>query len=407
MAEDGGLLTGVRVIELSHVMAAPTCGMHLADMGADVIKVERLPDGDSVRQAAPFVDGESAPYAMMNRNKRGIALNLREAVGMASLCRLIEGADIFIENYRTGAMVHYGIAYEQVAETCPRLIYCSVSGFGSTGPYADKGGFDLVAQGMSGLMSITGEGPGRPPVKVGAPVTDITAGTLAALGIVGALYSRERTGRGQFVDTSLFEAGIMHTYWQSAIYLNSGEVPGAMGSAHPLMAPYQAFETADGWINLGSANQGLWEKLTELLGAPELASDSRFVTSNDRIANLTELVETLTPLFQMKTTVEWQTALDEVGIPAGPVNDLAEMSSDPQTVARAMVCEIENSKGALTRVLGHPIKYSAAETPIHRRAPMLGEHTVEVLTEVGYSATDIAALAEDGVILSVPAGAAE
>ena len=405
MAEAEGLLAGVRVIELSHVMAAPTCGMHLADMGADVIKVERLPEGDNVRASAPFVDGESAPFAMMNRNKRGVALNLREADGVAALRKLMEGADVFIENYRTGAMEHYGVGYAQMVESCPRLIYCSVSGFGSTGPYADKGGFDLVAQGMSGLMSITGEGPGRPPVKVGAPVTDITAGTLAALGIVGALYARERTGKGQFVDTSLFEAGIMHTYWQSAIYLNSGDVPQAMGSAHPLMAPYQAFETKDGWINLGSANQRLWERLAELLGAPELASDARFANGNDRITNLSALVETLTPLFQKKTTAEWQDALDDAGIPAGPVYDIAQMSEDAQTAARQMVRDIETAQGALTRVLGHPIKYSSTETPIRKRAPQLGEHTAEVLAEAGYSASEIETLEESGITVAVGAAA--
>jgi len=392
------LLAGVRVIELSHVMAAPTCGMHLADMGADVIKIERLPSGEDLRRSAPFVDDESAPYAMMNRNKRNVALNLRDPAGQAALRRLIEGADVFLENYRKGAMDHYGVGWEAMHTACPRLIYCSVSGFGSTGPYAEQGGFDLVAQGMSGLMSITGEGAGRPPVKVGAPVTDITAGTLAAMGILGALYARERTGQGQFVDTSLLEAGIMHTYWQSAIYLNSGEIPQAMGSAHPLMAPYQAFETADGWINLGSANQGLWEKLTKLIGAPELADEPKFATSNDRVANLGDLVAALTPHFKKETTQTWLAKLEEAGIPAGPVYDMAQMAADPQTQARGMIRDIENSSGSTVRVLGHPVKYSGAETSIRRRAPRLGEHTVEVLTEAGYSETEIADMIDSGAV---------
>ena len=394
-----GMLAGVRVIELSHVMAAPTCGMHLADMGADVIKVERTPDGDGVRTSAPFVDDESAPFAMMNRNKRGIGVNLRDDDGKAVLRRLIEGADVFIENYRMGAMAHYGIGYEQLRETCPRLVYCSVSGFGATGPYAEKGGFDLVAQGMSGLMSITGEGAGRPPVKVGAPVTDITAGTLAAMGILGALFARHTTGKGQYVDTSLYEAGIMHTYWQSAIYLNSGEVPQAMGSAHPLMAPYQAFQTKDGWINLGSANQGLWDKLTVLLGAPELSADDRFSTGNARITNLAALVDALTPHFAKHTTAEWQKILDDAGIPAGPVYNIAEMSEDPQTAARNMIEDVGSSTGASLRVIGHPVKYSEQPTSIHRRAPNLGEHTAEVLAEAGYDRAEITALAEAGSIL--------
>ena len=394
----GGLLDGIRVIELSHVMAAPTCGLHLSDMGADVIKVERLPDGDTVRRNGPFVDGESAGFAMMNRGKRGVALDLRSGGGRAILRRLADQADVFIENYRRGAMEHYGVGWESVRGTNPRLVYCTVSGYGATGPLAGQGGFDLVAQGMSGLMSITGEGPGRPPVKVGAPVTDITAGTLAAMGILGALVARGRTGEGQYVDTSLYEAGIMHTYWQSAIFLNSGEVPAAMGSAHPMMAPYQAFPTADGWINVGSANQGLWLKLIELLGAPELADDERFAEPPERIENLDRLVEVLTPLFKAKSTAEWQALLDGAGIPAGPVYDVAEMAADPQTRARGMIRETETHGGSAMRVLGHPVKYSAAETPVRRPSPALGEHNREVLLEFGYDAAEIDAFEESGAI---------
>ncbi len=392
-----GLLDGIRVIEMSHVMAAPACGLMLADMGADVIKVERLPEGDGVRASAPFVDGESAPFAMMNRNKRGLAVDTRDPKALAMLKKLIEGADVFIENYRQGAMEHFGIGYEQMKESCPRLIYCSITGYGRTGPYAERGGFDLVAQGMSGLMSITGEGPGRPPVKVGAPVTDITAGTLACMGVLAALYARAQTGKGQLVDTSLFEAGIMHTYWQSAIHMASGEVPGAMGSAHPLMAPYQAFKTKDGWINIGAANQGLWVKLAALLGAPHLSDDPRFKTGNDRIKNLGALVDVLTPYFGTKTSQDWFDTLDAAGIPAGPVLDIAQMTTDPQTVARGMVQDIGASTGASLRVIGHPVKYSETPTSIHRRAPGFGEHTREILKEVASDA-EIDELMKSGVV---------
>ncbi len=391
MSGDNTLLSGLRVIEMSHVMAAPTCGLMLSDMGADVIKVERIPGGDDVRKLAPFVDDISTPFTMMNRNKRGIGLNMRTDEGKAALKKLILGADVFIENYRLGAMDHYGVSYDQVKAENPKLIYCSISGYGRTGPYAAKGGFDLVAQGMSGLMSITGEGSGRPPVKVGAPVTDITAGCLAAMGILAALVKRKETGEGQYVDTSLFEAGIMHTYWQSAIYFGSGEVPQAMGSAHPLMAPYQAFQTKDGWINIGSANQGLWGKLTELLGAPELADDPRFVEPKDRMENLSELVEALTGYFITETTENWMDRLESMGIPAGPVLDIAQMTSDPQALARDMVQD-----AAPTKVIGHPVKYSATPTSIQRTAPALGEHTEEVLAEAGYPEPEIAALIESG-----------
>lgn len=391
---DNSLLSGIRVIEMSHVMAAPTTGLMLSDMGADVIKVERLPGGDDVRKLAPFVDGASGPFAMMNRNKRGIGLNLKTDEGKAVLKKLVLGADVFIENYRMGAMEHYGVGYDQVKDDNPKLVYCSVSGYGRTGPYAEKGGFDLVAQGMSGLMSITGEGAGRPPVKVGAPVTDITAGILAAMGILAALVKRAATGRGQFVDTSLFEAGIMHTYWQSAIYLGSSEVPQAMGSAHPLMAPYQAFQTKDGWINIGSANQNLWGKLALMLGVPELAEDERFLEPKDRMENLDALVETLNGHFSQDTTDGWMARLEEVGIPAGPVLNIEQMTSDPQALARDMVQNI----GGDMRVLGHPVKYSESPTSIGRGAPALGEHTAEILAETGYSDTEIKALENSGAL---------
>ena len=392
LQEPKSLLAGVRVIEMSHVMAAPTTGLMLADMGADVIKVERLPMGDDVRRLEPYVDDESAPFAMMNRNKRSIGLNLKTDVGKAALKRLIEGADVFVENYRQGAMEHYGVGYEQIKDDNLGLIYCSISGYGRTGPYAEKGGFDLVAQGMSGIMSITGESAERPPVKVGAPVTDITAGTLGAMGILGALFHKAQSGEGQFVDTSLFEAGIMHTYWQSAIFMASGELPVAMGSAHPLMAPYQAFQTSDGWLNIGSANQGLWQKLTAFLGVPELADDPRFREPKDRIDNLAELVDELTGFFKTDTTEAWQQKLEAAGIPAGPVLNIEQMTANEQTLARDMVADVGSSEGSSLRVLGHPVKYSETPATIQRRAPGLGEHTEEVLKEFGFSVEEIAEL---------------
>jgi len=385
---------------MSHVMAAPTTGMFLADMGADVVKIERLPRGDDVRANAPFSDDESAPFAIMNRNKRGVGLNMKTDEGKAILHRLINGADVFIENYRKGAMEHYGVSYEQIKAACPKLIYCSISGFGQTGPYAERGGFDLVTQGMSGLMSITGEGPGRPPVKVGAPVTDIMAGVLGVTGILAALNKRHETGRGQLVDTSLFEAGIMMTYWQSAIFMASGQVPGAMGSAHPLMAPYQAFQTKDGWLNLGAANQNSWLKMIEVIGAPELAEDPRFESPASRMDNLSALVDVLTGFYVRDTTDNWMTKLQDAGVPAGPVLDIAQMTSDPQALARQMIQEVGTSKGGPMRVLGHPIKYSDTPVDINRPAPLLGQHTAEVLLEAGYSQREIDTFADSGVTKS-------
>ncbi|MGI9503024.1 MAG: CaiB/BaiF CoA transferase family protein, partial [Geminicoccaceae bacterium] len=278
-----GPLSGLKVIDLTHVMAGPTCTLMLADMGADVIKVEKTPDGDDTRRSVPpSVGDESAAFMMMNRNKRGIALNLKTEGGRSVLQRLLAGADVVVENYRPGTMEKLGFDYQALRKTNPGLIYCALSGFGRSGPYGHRGGFDLVAQAMSGLMSITGEGPGRAPVKCGAPVTDITCGILAAMGILAAYSHRLKTGRGQMVDTSLLEAGIVQTYWQSAIALATGEAPGPMGSAHPLNAPYQAFEAADGWIVIGGSNQRNWLRTLEALDAEHLADDPRFIDNAAR-----------------------------------------------------------------------------------------------------------------------------
>jgi len=378
-------------------MAAPTCGLMLSDMGADVIKVERLPNGDDIRKLAPFVEGVSSPFVMMNRNKRGIAIDLKSLEGQAVLKDLIKDADILIENYRQGAVEAFGVGYEEVKQFNERLIYCSISGFGRTGPYSSKGGFDLVAQGMSGLMSVTGESADRPPVKVGAPVTDITAGVLGAMGVLGALFKRGKTGKGQLVDTSLFEAGIMHTFWQSSIYFGSGEIPKAMGSAHPLMAPYQAFKTKDGWINVGSANQGLWEKLLVVLGAEKVLSEEKFSDPNRRLENLSELEELLTDFFGREKTEVWIEKLEAAGIPAGPVLNIEEMSLDPQTIARRMVREVGNH-GETYKVIGHPVKYSDYDTQIELSAPKLGEHTREIMAEIGYNEKKINLLLEKGSV---------
>ena len=398
MTTDASLLGGLKVIELSHIMAAPTCGQLLADMGADVIKVERLPAGDDTRRFGKSVDGDSAAFAMMNRNKRGLALNLKTESGRAALRRLIAQADVFIENYRMGAMEHYGIGWEEMQKTNPRLIYCSISGFGRTGPYAERGGFDLITQAMSGIMSITGEGPGRPPVKVGAPITDITAGMLAALGICGAVIQRTRTGAGQYVDTSLYEAGIAHTFWQTAIYAATGEVSQAMGSAHPLSAPYQAFKTKDTWVIVGAANQSTWLKFVAAIGAPELADDPRFSQTVDRMENLDALVETLSGILSQRTTAAWLEVLEAAGVPAGPVYDVAEMANDPHTKARGMIAKVPAATGGEFAAIGHPVKYSAASTEIGRGAPLIGEHSRAVLAEFGFSAEEIEGLAIDGAL---------
>ena len=394
-----GPLTGLKVIDLSHVMAGPTCAMLLADIGADVIKVEKIPGGDDARRMAPpTIAGESAAFLMMNRNKRGIALDLKTEAGHTVLSRLLQDADVLIENYRRGAMERMGFGYQALRASSPRLIYCSISGFGRTGPYADRGGFDLVAQGMSGLMSITGEGPGCPPVKLGAPVTDITAGILSCVGILAALHSRASSGQGQMVDTSLFEAGIIHTYWQSAIAFATGQAPGPMGTSHPLNAPYQAFPAADGWITVGAANQGNWLRLLEALEAPELGYDPRFANNTERMRNLPALNAALTPLFKHRSSAEWLRRLEEAGVPAGPVLDVNQMHADPQTLAREMIVETTHPKAGQVRAIGLPIKFSDTPGGLRRAAPVLGQHTREVLRDHGFSDTQIDQMAALGAI---------
>lgn len=397
--QNRGPLTGLKVIELCHVMAGPVCGLMLADMGAEVIKVEKIPGGDDTRRTVPpEIKGEPASFMMLNRNKRGIAVNLKTEDGKKILRRLLEDADIVTENYRRGAMERMGFGYDTLKETNPRLIYCAISGFGRSGPYADRGGFDLIAQGMSGLMSITGEGPGRPPVKVGAPVTDITAGILAAMGILAALHARTQTGKGQLVDTSLFEAGIVHTFWQSAIALASGVAPGPMGSAHPLNAPYEAFATKDGWINLGAANQTTWLRTIELLQRQDLADDVRFKEASGRLVNRALLAETLAPEFKKRTSAQWLDALEQAKVPAGPVFDVLQMHADPQTLARDMVVEVTHSKVGSMKTLGAPVKFSATPGGVHRSAPIFGEHTEEVLREYGFADAEIERMTASGSV---------
>src|SRR5207302_6747220 len=298
-------------------------------------------------------------------------------------------ADVVTENYRGGVMERMGFGYAELHQQNPKLIYCSISGFGRTGPYAARAGFDLVAQSMSGLMSITGEGPGRPPVKVGAPLADITAGILAAMGILAALAARHRTGEGQMVDTSLFEAAIVHTYWQSAIALATGVAPGPMGSAHPLNAPYQAFATRDGWITLGAANQTNWLRLLDVLGAPALRADERFATGAGRMRHLHDLEAALHVEFRKRTSAEWLDVLERAGIPAGPVFDVKEMHANEQTRARAMVVETEHATLGTVATIGLPVKFSSTPGGIGRAAPVYGEHTREVLREYGFADAEI------------------
>jgi crotonobetainyl-CoA:carnitine CoA-transferase CaiB-like acyl-CoA transferase len=394
-------LAGLKVVDLTHIMAGPTCTLMLADMGADVIKVEKVPGGDDTRRSVPpTVGDESAAFLMMNRSKRGIALDLRSEGGKRVLRKLLETADVVVENYRRDTIEKLGFGYDAVRAYNPGIIYCSISGFGHTGPYADRGGFDLVAQAMSGIMSITGTSRDEPPVKCGPPLTDITAGLLAAMGILAALNHRNKTGEGQLVDTSLLEAGIVQTYWQSAMTLASGESPGPLGSAHPLNAPYQAFETGDGWIVVGGANQRAWLRLLEALEAPELGEDPRFTDNRARMRHLPELETALSERFRQHPAQVWLDKLDAAGVPAGPVYDIAQMHADPQVRARQMVVEVPHKTLGQVSTIGLPVKFSATPGGPRSAAPVYGQHTRAVLEEHGFPQDEIDALVASGAVVT-------
>ncbi|WP_321797917.1 CoA transferase [Caballeronia sp. J97] len=399
VAPGAGPLAGMRVIELAHIMSGPICGMMLADMGADVIKVEKIPNGDDCRRFAPILaSGESASFMIVNRNKRGIALNLKTEGGKEVLTRMLASADVVTENYRRGTMEKLGMGYDTLRALNPGLIYCAISGYGRSGPMADKGGFDLIAQGLSGLMSMTGE-PGQAPIKAGSPVTDINAGILAALGISAAYARKQATGLGQMVDTSLFEAGLQQMYWAFANYFADGTVLPKAGSANPTSAPYQAFRTRDGWVNIGAANQSNYERLVSVLNIAGLAEDERFQTNAGRLKHREALVEILTARLVERTTEEWLVSFDAIGLPSGAVLGVPEASSHEQAIARGMIVETTHPLAGPTRGIGLPIHFSEGCTKASRPAPLLGQHTGEVLEEYGFDDTRIQALRDEGAIL--------
>ena len=387
-------------MDFTQVMAGPFCTMLLADMGADVIKVEP-PEGDSSRQMGLCEGGEGPSYWALNRNKRGIVLNLKHPRGVDVCRRLVQTADILVENFRPGTMDRLGLGYAAVRELNPRLIYASISGYGTTGPHAARGGFDLVAQGESGIMSVTGF-PGGPPVKCGIPVCDLGAGLLLTYAILAAYVHRLRTGEGQRVETSLFEAGIALSVWEVTEYFATGKVPQPMGSAHRMSAPYQAFRCQDGYITIGGASQRSWERLCRALGLEDLLHRPEFSTDHARVKHRHELAEIIEAVTAHRPRAHWLRVLEEAGVPCGPILTYPEALAHPQAVARDMVQEVEHPVGGRIRQIGPAVKCSGTPATIRRPAPRLGEHTEEVLREVGYTADEIEALAAGGVIQRCP-----
>ena len=394
-----GPLSGMVVLDLTQILAGPMCTMVLADMGADVIKIEKPNGGDDNRRMGPpFIKDWSAGFLAVNRNKRSLALDLREEAGRGVFLRLVEGVDVVVENFRPGVMERLGLAYEKLAKIKPALVYCTISGFGSTGPARNRGGFDLVAQGASGLMSITGH-PNSPPAKVGVPITDLTAGLFGANGVMAAYIHALKTGEGQLVDTSLLEAGVAYTVWESSVYFAEGEIPGPLGSAHRISAPYQALRTRNGYLNLGAATQPTWEQLCRAISREDLIDDDRFRAPWDRKAREEELASLLEETFSTEDTEYWLELLDNAGVVAGPIYNMEQVYQDPQVLAREMLVDMEDPELGTIHNIGVPVKLSATPGSIRRRAPALGEHSAEILLERGFSQEEVEGLMAGGVIL--------
>lgn len=384
------------VLDLTQVMAGPYCAMLLADMGARVIKVEP-PAGDSTRAMAGGRDGESAAFNAVNRGKEGLVLDLTRDEAREVVRRLAARADVLVENFRPGVLQKLGLDYATLAETCPRLVYASISGYGQTGPWSGKGGFDLVAQGVSGIMSVTGE-PGRPPVKAGLPITDLGAGMFALAGILAALVERERSGRGQHVETSLVDAGLALSVWEATEYFSGRGVPTPLGSAHRMSAPYQAFRCADGWVTVGAANQRTFERFARLLGHAEWLEDPRFASDGTRVAHRDALASAIEAVMRDEPRETWLARLDAAGIPCGPILGYDEAFETPQARAREMSLEVDHPALGRLRTIGTPLKLSATPLDPSRRAPMLGEHTRAILGELGYSEAEVNSLTVPGTL---------
>lgn len=391
-------LEGVRVLDLTSIMAGPYCTMVLGDMGAEVIKIENFPEGDGSRRFDPKVNDESYCFAVLNRNKKSVGLNMKDARGKAAFLKLAEKADIITENFRPGVTKKLGIDYETIAKINPGVIYASMSGFGQTGPYGKKGGFDIVAQGMSGIMMMTGY-PGGRPAKVGIAMNDIASGVTALYSILGAYIGRLRGGKGQYLETSLLEAGLAWTHWESGAYFGSGELPTATGTRHRRSTPYQAYKTKDGYVTVGGNNQKLWTAFcTSVCGKPEWLSDPRFNPLAKRLENIDELEREIETVFATQPTAHWVEKLDAAGVPGGPVYTYDQILSDPHIEARKMVVEMEHPKIGRMKSLGIPVKSTGELLAIRNAAPWLGQHSEEVLKTLGYGAGDIETLYAEGVL---------
>jgi crotonobetainyl-CoA:carnitine CoA-transferase CaiB-like acyl-CoA transferase len=398
-------LDGFRVLDLTRFLSGPYCTMVLAELGADVIKVEQPHTGDDSRRLAPKVNGESYPFAMPNRSKRSISLDLKADRGRELFLQLARDADLVIENFRPGVVRRLGIDYAAVKAVRPDVLYCSISGFGQTGPYRDRPGFDIMAQGATGLMRMTGE-PGGRPAKVGIAINDIAAGATAIYSILAAQMQRSRTGEGQYMDISLVDAGLAWTVWESGAYFGNGEVPEATGTRHRRSTPYQAYRTADGYVTIGANNDRLWARLvTDVLDRPEWRTDPRYTTLTDRMAHIDELEVDIERITMTRNTDEWIKILDRAGVPGGPVLTYDEALRDHHIQARGMVVELDHPLIGPMRTIAPPTKFSGLDYRVRGPAPWLGQHTAQVLREAGIDDAEIAELFASGVAYSAHPGA--
>jgi crotonobetainyl-CoA:carnitine CoA-transferase CaiB-like acyl-CoA transferase len=391
-------LSGVTILDLSRVLAGPYATMVLGDLGADVIKVERLPGGDDSRTMGPFLNGESYCFAQVNRNKRGVALDLKNPAGRKALLTIAARSDIVVENFRPGTTRRLGCDYDAVRAVSPDVIYCSISGFGQTGPYAERPAYDIIAQGIGGFLSMTGQ-PGGPPAKVGIALNDVAGGATAVQAILAAYIARLRGAGGQYIDTSLVESGVAWTVWEAAAYFGSGEVAAPAGTRHRRSAPYQAYRTKDGYITVGANTERMWQALCAVvLNRPDWVSRPEYASAQARLAHVDDLERDIESVLATDTTEHWVAAMLAAGVPAGPVNTYDQVIADPHLVARGATTTVEHSAMGTLRALSSPLRLSKTPPEIRRGAPVFGEHTAEVLRSFGYTAGEITALQEAGVL---------
>ena len=391
-------LEGVRVLDLTSVMAGPYCSMLLGDMGADVIKIESFPDGDTSRAFVPQIRGESYCFTVLNRNKRSLAIDMKSAKGRNIVHQLAKRADIITENFRPGVVKKLGLDYESLRQDNPGLVYASMSGFGQTGPYAGRGGYDIIAQGMSGIMMMTGE-PGGRPAKVGIAMNDIASGVTALYAILGAYISRLRSGQGQYVETSLLEAGLAWSQWEFGAFFGAGELPAPMGTRHRRAAPYQAYRTSDGYVTVGANNEKLWRAFCEqVCASPHWLSDPRYASNALRVQHADALQADIEAVFTSHPTAHWVEALDAAAVPGGPVYSYQQVFDDPHVKARAMVVEMEHPIMGTIKTFGSPVKSSGELVSIRRAAPWLGQHSEEIVRSLGIAEDEVKSLFDEAII---------